>query len=145
MPIGVRIFAIGRDGSRHPAVSLAPAVYPRGVVDTQVNLAEGFGYLATVSIGSSGAVKASEYSFPIRVRAWYRALVMPFLLVLGVLALVAISIIRYRRSAVLRGRHRRAAAFMRLAGVVVALGICAAACHSAPKAAATLQIGRAHV
>lgn len=138
VPIGVRIFATGRDGSRHLAVSLAPAVYPRGVVDTQVNLAEGFGYLATVSIGSPGAAKASEYSFPIRVRAWYRALVVPFVLVLGVLALVAISIIRYRRNVVLRGRHRRAAAFTRLAVVVVALGICAAGCHTPTKTVATL-------
>jgi cytochrome oxidase Cu insertion factor (SCO1/SenC/PrrC family) len=138
VPIGVRIFAIGRDGSKHLAVSLAPAVYRRGVVDTQVNLAEGFAYLATVSIGSPGAVKASEYSFPIRVRAWYRALVVPFLLMLGVLALVAISIIRYRRAAVLRGRHRRAAALTRLAVVVVAVGICAAGCHPATKPVATL-------
>jgi cytochrome oxidase Cu insertion factor (SCO1/SenC/PrrC family) len=138
VPIGVRIFAIGQDGSKHLAVSLAPAVYPRGVVDTQVNLGEGLGYLATVSIGSPGAVKASEYSFPIRVRAWYRALVMPFLLVLGVLALVAISIIRYRRSAVLRSRGRRAVAYTRLAPVAVALGIFAAGCHPATKPVATL-------
>jgi cytochrome oxidase Cu insertion factor (SCO1/SenC/PrrC family) len=138
VPIGVRIFAIGRDGARQLAVSLAPAVYRRGVVDTQVNLAEGFGYLATVSIGAPGGGGAAEYSFPIRVRAWYRALVMPFLLVLGVLALVVISIIRYRRSVVLRGRHRRAAASARLALVAVALGIFAAGCHPATKAAATL-------
>jgi cytochrome oxidase Cu insertion factor (SCO1/SenC/PrrC family) len=137
-PIGVRIFAISRDGSRHLAVSLAPAVYPRGVVDTQVNLAEGFGYLASVSIGSRDGVKAAEYSFPIRVRAWYRALVMPFLLVLGVLALVAISVIRYRRSTALRSRHRRAAAFTRLAMVVVAVGIFAAGCHPATKSVAKL-------
>ncbi|MBV8137510.1 MAG: SCO family protein [Deltaproteobacteria bacterium] len=139
VPIGVRILAIGRDGSMHPAVSLAPVVYPRGVVDTQVNLAEGFGYQATVSIGSPGGAGATEYSFPIRVRAWYRALVMPFLLVLGVLALVAISIIRYRRSAILRGRrNRRAAASARLALAAVALGILAAGCHPATKATATL-------
>jgi len=135
-PIGVRIFAIGRDGSKHLAVSLAPAVYPRGVVDTQVDMAEGFGYLATVSIGTPG--KASEYSFPIRIRAWYRALVMPILLVLGILALVAISIIRYRRSTVLRSRGRRAAAYSRLAPVAVALGIFAAGCHPATRTVATL-------
>jgi protein SCO1/2 len=64
--------------------------------------------------------------------------VVPFVLVLGVLALVAISIIRYRRNVVLRGRHRRAAAFTRLAVVVVALGICAAGCHTPTKTVATL-------
>jgi cytochrome oxidase Cu insertion factor (SCO1/SenC/PrrC family) len=138
VPIGVRIFAIARDGSKHPVVSLPPTVYPRGVVDTQVNLAEGSGYLATVSIGSRGALKASEYSFPIRVRAWYRALVMPFLLVLGVLALIAISIIRYRHSALLRSRGRRAAAYTRLAPVALALGIFAAGCHPAAKPVAKL-------
>jgi cytochrome oxidase Cu insertion factor (SCO1/SenC/PrrC family) len=138
VPIGVRIFATGPDGSRHLAVSLAPAVYPRGVVDIQVNLAEGFGYLATVSIGSPSGVGAAEYSFPIRVRAWYRALVVPFLLVLGVLALVAISVIRYRRFVVLRGRHRRAAAFTQLARVAVALAICTAGCHPTTKAVPTL-------
>src|SRR5215469_16761561 len=138
VPIGVRIFAVGKDGPHHLAVSLPPAVYPRGVVDTQVNLAEGFGYVATVSIGSPAGVRAAEYSFPIRVRAWYRALVMPVLLVVGVLALVAISVIRYRRATLLRGRRRRAAAFARLAGVVVALGIIAAGCHPPTRAVATL-------
>ncbi|HTR60521.1 MAG TPA: hypothetical protein VMH37_02395, partial [Candidatus Binataceae bacterium] len=64
VPIGVRIFSIDRDGSRRVAVDLPPAVYRRGVVDTQVNLAEGYRYLATVSIGSRSGAAAGEYSFP---------------------------------------------------------------------------------
>lgn len=139
VPIGVQIFAIASDGSRQPVISLAPAVYRRGVIDTQMNLSEDFRYVAAVSIGSPNGAAAAEYSFPIRVRAWYRALVMPFLLVLGVLALVAVSVVRYRRSAASSSRRRRrAAAAVRLASVVLAIGIAAAACHPAPKAAATL-------
>jgi len=133
VPIGVRIFSIDRDGSRRVAVDLPPAVYRRGVVDTQVNLAEGYRYLATVSIGSRSGAAAGEYSFPIRVRAWYRALVMPFLLVLGVLALVAISVIRYRSTSPSRGRHR----VVRVA-IAVVIGLIALGCHPATKTAAAL-------
>jgi hypothetical protein len=35
-------------------------------------------------------------SFPIQVAAWYRAMMMPALLVVGVLAFIAISVIRYQ-------------------------------------------------
>jgi cytochrome oxidase Cu insertion factor (SCO1/SenC/PrrC family) len=132
VPIGVQIFAIDRDGSRRIAVDLPPAVYRRGVVDTQVNLAEGYSYLATVSIGSLAGAPADEYSFPIRVRAWYRALVMPFLLVLGVLALVAVSVFRYR-AAPARRRHNLA----RFA-IAVVVGLIALGCHPATKTAAAL-------
>jgi len=132
VPIGVQIFAIGSDGSQRVAVTLPPAVYRRGVVDTQVNLAEHYRYVAKVSIGSPAGLAPAEYSFPIRVRAWYRALVMPFLLVLGVLALVAVSFVRYRRSASLRGR--RVARF----ALVVLVGLIASGCQRTTKMTATL-------
>ena len=133
VPIGVQIFSIDRDGSRRVAVDLPPAVYRRGVVDTQVNLAEGHRYLATVSIGSQSGAAAGEYSFPIRVRAWYRAFVTPLLLVLGVLALVAISVLRYRSASPSRGRHR----FARFALALV-VGLIALGCRPATKTAVVL-------
>src|SRR6516164_4314950 len=64
VPIGVQIFAIGSDGSQRVAVTLPPAVYRRGVVDTQVNLAEHYRYVARVSIGSPAGLAPAEYSFP---------------------------------------------------------------------------------
>ena len=133
VPIGVQILSIDRDGSKRVAVDLPPVVYRRGVVDTQVNLAEGYRYTANVSIGSQSGAAATEYSFPIHVRAWYRALVMPFLLVLGVLALVAISVIRYTSASSPRGRHRLA----RFA-IAIVVGLIALGCHPAPRTAAAL-------
>src|SRR5438309_8900452 len=79
MPIGVRIFALDSSESRQLVLAIPPAIYRRGVVDAQVNLAGGRRYVAQVSIARQSASGPLEYAFPIRVRAWYRALVMPLL------------------------------------------------------------------
>lgn len=127
VPIGVQIFAADRSASQRPIVSLAPAVYPRGVVDTQVDLAAGRSYVVRVSITPEHANIPTVYSFPIRVRTWYRALVLPLLMVLGVLALVAISVLRYRWSPKVPQR----AALISLALCALALGCSAPEHHAA--------------
>ncbi len=128
VPIGVRIFAVDSAGSRRLALEIAPAVYRRGVVDTQLNLAEGQSYLMEVTVRPEDAANPLQYSFPIRVRPWYRALVMPCLLVLGVLALVAVSVFRYQRSAARPAARRRAVA-ARLAWTALLAGIFICGCH----------------
>lgn|GEM_PF-2988855 len=131
VPIGVTVDAIASDGSRRTVLEVPPAVYRRGVVDTQLELADGMRYEARVSIGQSEGQKATEYSFPIRVRAWYRAFVMPLMLILGVAALVAISVLRYRRFGAIAGDRRRHAAAVLLACSLFAVGIALSSCRAA--------------
>jgi cytochrome oxidase Cu insertion factor (SCO1/SenC/PrrC family) len=139
VPIGVQVFAVGKDGARELVLAIPPAVYRRGVVDTQVNLAEGRRYIATVSIGSENGPGTTTYSFHILVRAWYRALVMPALMVLGVLALVAISVIRYLRSqGPSERRFRRSAAAALIVSAMIVAGSIASGCHSSPTATRAL-------
>jgi cytochrome oxidase Cu insertion factor (SCO1/SenC/PrrC family) len=138
VPIGLQILAM--DGSRAgPVFSMAPAIYRRGVLDAQVNLAQGRAYIARISIGSQNGAGTVEYSFPIRVSPWYRALVLPVLMVLGVLALVAISIVRYRRRvrAPFRGR-RRSAALIPIGTAVLALCLVSVGCRTTAHAPAVL-------
>src|SRR5579885_2070420 len=137
VPIGVRIFAVDSAGSRRLEREIAPAIYRRGVVDTQLNLAEGNSYLMQVSVRPESAENPVQYSFPIRVRPWYRALVMPCLLVLGVLALVAVSVFRYQRSAARPSARRRAVA-VRLAAMALLAGIFIWGCRSSAKETASL-------
>jgi cytochrome oxidase Cu insertion factor (SCO1/SenC/PrrC family) len=139
VPIGVRFFALDSSGARQQVLEIPPAVYRRGVVDTQLNLSEDRRYLAEVSIATPDASKPTVYSFPIRVRAWYRALVVPCVLVLGVLALVAISVFRYRRANASPSiRSRRSAMAGRFGLLALALCIVVSGCRSAAKAPATL-------
>jgi cytochrome oxidase Cu insertion factor (SCO1/SenC/PrrC family) len=138
-PIGLRIFALAGDGSesRQLLVAMAPSIYRRGVVDTQVNFSEGRRYVAQVSIATQSGARPVEYAFPIRVRAWYRALVMPLLMVLGVLALVTISVVRPRRFAGPRRIDRHRSTLMRLAVAALAFWI-VAGCRTASRAPAAL-------
>jgi cytochrome oxidase Cu insertion factor (SCO1/SenC/PrrC family) len=129
VPIGVQIFAVDRSASQQPIVSLPPAVYPRGVVDTQVDLAGGRRYMVRVSITPERANIPTVYSFPIQVRTWYRALVLPLLMVFGVLTLVAISVLRYRLSPKMPRR---------VAMIVLALCVFAAGCSAPEHDGATL-------
>jgi cytochrome oxidase Cu insertion factor (SCO1/SenC/PrrC family) len=136
--IGVQVSSIDSSGARELVLAIPPAVYRRGVVDTQVYLVEGRRYVVTVSIGSESGPGATTYSFPILVRAWYRALVLPGLLILGVLALVAISVIRYHRSAAPPRRQRRSAAAALRLYAMLTTGAIVSGCHRAPQATRAL-------
>jgi protein SCO1 len=119
VPIGVQILADDAAGDHHAVLAIRPAVYRRGVVDAQVDLVDGRRYLAKVTIASEEGSNLSVYSFPIRVQAWYHALVMPALMVLGVFALIGISIVQYRTTQARRPRRRSPA--LPQAAIVLAL------------------------
>jgi hypothetical protein len=61
-----------------------------------VILNEGNDYVVRVVVELGVDREPQLLSFPIQVTAWYRAMMMPALLVVGVLAFIAISVIRYQ-------------------------------------------------
>jgi cytochrome oxidase Cu insertion factor (SCO1/SenC/PrrC family) len=97
-PMGLEVIVNGDSQPPHTVLSIAPQVYRRGVMDVQVTLDAGHRYLARVLVGRAGPVTSQVLSFPIRVGSWYRAFIVPSLMVLAVIALTAISVIRYRLS-----------------------------------------------
>ena len=132
VPIGVQFFLSDKsDRPRAPLLILAPTTYRRGVVDTEINLRTGERYIVKVFLERDQ--NPLVYSFPIRVRAWYRPLVMPALLMLGVLGLLAISVIRYRLSIRM---HSSRVIFLTIAPLL--LGIVASGCDHTQHAAAAL-------
>ncbi len=76
-------------------LSLPPRVYERGVLDTQVVLEEGRGYVARVGLKTADG-RHVFFSFPIQVAAWYERLIVPGLVAVAVVALMIISVVRYR-------------------------------------------------
>jgi cytochrome oxidase Cu insertion factor (SCO1/SenC/PrrC family) len=93
LPLGVQVFATKGSNSQQAVLSIPPTIYRRGVADAQVILDGGRSYVTQISLGDGSARQL--LSFHIRVAAWYRPLIMPALIVLAVLALLAISVIRY--------------------------------------------------
>ena len=92
------MIATDESGQSHSALSLPPKVYERGAVDAEVVFNEGNDYVAKVVVDLGNGKKPQLLSFPIQVAAWYRAMIKPMLMVVGLLALTVISIIRYRMS-----------------------------------------------
>ena len=93
LPLGLQILTARRAGSQRTVVSIAPKIYRRGVADAQVMLGGGDVYVTRISLGEGSAQQI--FSFPIRVAAWYRPLIMPALVVLAVIAFISVSMIRY--------------------------------------------------
>lgn len=91
--IGVQVLSVRNSEPERVVLSMPPQVYRRGVTDAQVMLDDGGAYVTRISIGE-GATQQVQ-SFSIRVNVWYRALVVPALIVLGLLALMTISMLRY--------------------------------------------------
>ncbi len=98
LPLGVQVLASQESEPRRRVLSIAPKIYRRGVADAQVMLDGGGSYVTQISLGEGGAQQV--LSFPIRVAAWYRPLIVPTLGVLAVLALIAISMLRYYLSSI---------------------------------------------
>jgi cytochrome oxidase Cu insertion factor (SCO1/SenC/PrrC family) len=142
LPMGLEVIATGDSQAPRTILSVPAKLYRRGVADAQVLLAADSRYLARVSLQGNTAAKSQVLSFPIRVGSWYRALIMPALMVIGVLALTAISVIRYRLSSA-KPRSLRSAARSsgtRLACVAMACCLLCAGCERKPQSpnAATL-------
>jgi cytochrome oxidase Cu insertion factor (SCO1/SenC/PrrC family) len=136
-PIGVAIVARDESGGEWTALEIAPAIYKRGVVDAQVNLDANLRYVIVISIGATVGSNPAQLSFPIRVGAWYRALVVPSILILGLLAFVGISLVRIYRPSLIPALGRGRADARMLAVLAIAISISASACarESKPQSA----------
>ena len=94
-PMSLEVVATGDSGQSRAILSLPPEVYQRGVADTEVILHAGSDYVARVVLELGGGKEPQLLAFPIRVAAWYRAMIKPALIVAGLLVFTAISVIRY--------------------------------------------------
>ena len=93
-PIAVEVIASDGSGLRK-ILSVPPTIYRRGVADAEVTLNSGSDYVARVVLLDAANQTAIPLTFPIRVGAWYRPIIVPALIILAVLALTAIPIVRH--------------------------------------------------
>jgi hypothetical protein len=94
-PVSVEVIQTALSGKSQSISSLPATTYALGVADTEALLSEGNDYLVRVLFETGGGHQSDALVFPIRVAAWYRSLLMPVLVVAGLFALIAISVIRY--------------------------------------------------
>ena len=94
-PVSLELIETALSDQSATVLSVSPKTYELGVADTEVLLNEGKDYRVRVLLERQGQSKSDVLIFPVRVAAWYRALLVPALLVVGLLALVAMSVIRY--------------------------------------------------
>ena len=92
-PIALEVTSSDDSGPRK-ILSIPPRIYRRGVADAEVMLDSGSEYVARVVLLDDPRQTAIPLTFPIRVGAWYRPIILPALIVLAVLALMAIPIVR---------------------------------------------------
>jgi hypothetical protein len=95
VPMSLEVVTAGDSGQLRTIVSVPAKIYERGIVDTEVVLNAGSGYVARVMLELGADREPQLLTFPIRVAAWYQALIMPALIVAALLALTAISVMRY--------------------------------------------------
>src|SRR5262245_59114045 len=95
VPMSLEVVTAGDSGQSRTILSVPPKVYGQGVADTEVTFTEGSDYIVRVRLALSADQEPQLLSFPIRVTAWYRAMMVPALVVAALLALTAISVIRY--------------------------------------------------
>jgi hypothetical protein len=94
-PVSLELIETAVSGQSQTVLSLPAKTYELGVADTEALLNEGKDYRVRVLLEREDRGKSDVLIFPVRVAAWYRALLMPALLVIGLLGLVAMSVIRY--------------------------------------------------
>ncbi len=128
-PMGLEVIATGGAQPPRTILSVPPRVYRRGVADVQMMLTADRRYVARVALKRAGVANAQVLAFPIRVGSWYRALIVPSLMVLAVMALIAISVIRYYiYSAKPRSVRSVARSRMHLAGAALICALLIAGC-----------------
>ena len=103
MPIGVELVTSNESGQSNTILSLPFQVYERGVANAEVVVKAGLRYEVRVLLGLADEREPRKFAFPFQVAAWYKALVGPVLIVLGVVIILAVSVIRYKMTA--RGRE----------------------------------------
>jgi cytochrome oxidase Cu insertion factor (SCO1/SenC/PrrC family) len=127
-PLALQVVATGESQPPQTILSVPPRVYRRGVADVQMTLTADRRYVARVEIKRAGAANAQVLSFPIRVGSWYRALIVPALMVLAVIALTSISVIRYYLHSKPRPVRSVARSQMRLARAAFICALLIAGC-----------------
>jgi cytochrome oxidase Cu insertion factor (SCO1/SenC/PrrC family) len=135
VPMGLEVIAISEARAPRTILSMAPKVYRRGVADSQVLLTSENRYVMRISLQGVGPGESRVLSFPIRVGSWYRPLIVPSLMVLGVVALTAMSVIRYYFFSVGRARSKRSSprSATRMAGLALLFCLVIAACERRPE------------
>ena len=93
-PIALEVIASDASGPRI-ILSVAPRIYRRGIADAEVTLDSGSDYTARVVLLDAANKSPLPLTFPIRVGAWYRPIIVPALIALVVLALTAIPVVRH--------------------------------------------------
>jgi hypothetical protein len=93
-PIALEMIASDESGARK-ILSIPPKIYRRGIADAEVTLDSGSDYVARVVLLDDSGQTAIPLTFPIRVGAWYRPIILPALIILAVLALTAVPIVRH--------------------------------------------------
>jgi hypothetical protein len=93
--MSLEVVVTGDSGTSRTVLLVPPKVYRWGVADVEVTLNAGSDYVARVVLEQDADREPQLLSFPIRVAAWYRAMIVPALIVAALLALTAISVIRY--------------------------------------------------
>jgi len=95
IPMSLEVVAASDAGQSPTILSVPPQIYERGIVDTEVVLTEGRDYVVRVVLELGANREPQLLSFPIQVAAWYKAMIVPALIVVALLAVTAISVIRY--------------------------------------------------
>lgn len=99
VPMSLEVLTASDAGMPRVVLSLPPTVYRRGVMDAEVTLQAGSDYVARVIVGQDPPSAPQSLVFPVRVAAWYKALLTPALLIAALLVLTAVSVLRYCVSA----------------------------------------------
>ena len=94
--IGVELVGTNEAGQTSTILSLPAQVHERGVADGEVVLNVGMTYAVRVVLELGSDREIQSFSFPFQVAAWYKALTIPGLIVLGLIVIVALSVIRYK-------------------------------------------------
>ncbi len=95
VPLGLEVVSTNASGQSQTVVSVPPKIYERGVINTEVVFNARNEYLARVRVELEKGKDPHLLAFPIQVAAWYKAMIMPALIVAGLLVFILISVIRY--------------------------------------------------
>lgn len=95
VPFGLEVIATNTSGQSQTVLSVPPKVYERGVLNTEIVFQKETTYVAQVMLEREKGKEPQLLAFPIQVAAWYKAMIMPALLVAGLLVFILISVIRY--------------------------------------------------
>lgn len=95
VPLGLEVVATNESGQSLTVVTVPPDVYERGVINTEVVFDARNAYIARVTVELEKGEDPHLLAFPMQVAAWYKAMMVPGLIIVGLLVFILISVIRY--------------------------------------------------